>query len=185
MTAVGCGGPAASGPNSPPGPTPDGGQVIIHPPDEASTINGKPVSAFYGQFELETTKTYFQGAAAFSDQPNGDNAFLASVFLVHDGSYVFFYQEGSGDVNGSGHSLNLRRDHAFKVTGNWRIEGVALVLGDVARCNGMSIDGKDALLCTLNRAIGYSAAVGKSFRGQRAFSSSQPSDTQWANFQPR
>ena len=146
-----------------------------------ATINGKPAAEFYGQFLYETTKRDLEGAAAMAAQANGDNAFLASLFLKQDGSFILFYVEGKGEVTSTGHAISYDKTKGRKVTGSWSLDGVSLVAGPLT-CNGLSLDGKDILDCEVTSAIVSSGAVGKSSMFKKGISEQSPSDSEFADY---
>jgi hypothetical protein len=146
------------------------------------TVNGKPAADYYAQFNYETLKTYSSGAAAFATQSNGDDLFLISVYLFQNGTYTVYYGEGQGTVTSTGHSANIRTASQRKVTGTWSIDGVKLKVGDLLSCDGITVDGKETMYCSLTRAVGTSAAVGKSATLRRGFSATSPDDSTWKDY---
>ena len=151
------------------------------PGQSTSTINGKPAAEYYAQFAFETTKTDLEGAAAIPTQANGNNAFLANLFLKKDGSFVLFYVEGQGEVTFSGHSINYDKKQGRKVTGSWTLDDASLVAGPL-RCNGLTIDGKDTLDCGVTSAIVSPGAVGKSGTFSKGFRDASPGDSDFADY---
>ncbi|MCY1078801.1 hypothetical protein [Archangium lansingense] len=145
-------------------------------------MNGKPVSEFYGQFTYEKFSGATGGVAAFPAQPDGINLFVATVFLMQDKSFTLYYAEGAGTVRANGYSAEIPLDRMFERTGKWSISGSSLKIGDLMTCHGMTVDGRDALRCAMDRAVGYAAAVGKTTTFTRATNSS-PNDSQWADYQ--
>jgi hypothetical protein len=147
-------------------------------------INGKPASQYYAQFTHATTKAEVGGAAAFPAQSDGRNAFLAQFFLLPNSKLVLFYAEGEGSVTSTGHSLNIISGTKKKREGTWKIDGAQLVLDSFLRCDGFTLNGKDALRCTLGASIVTTAAQGKSGTFQNGFGMSSPDDSEFADYVP-
>jgi hypothetical protein len=157
------------------------------PPDGSMNepiINGKPASQFYGQFAHATTKAEVGGAAAFPAQADGRNAYLAQFFLLPNGKLVLFYAEGEGSVTTTGHSLAIFGNTKKKREGTWRIDGAQLVLDAFMRCDGFTLNDRDALRCTLASSIVTAAAQGRSGTFQNGIGMSSPDDSEFADYVP-
>lgn len=147
-------------------------------------INGKPASQFYAQFAHVTTKAEVAGAAAFPAQADGRNAYLAQFFLMPSNKLVLFYGEGEGTVTSTGHSLNIITSTMKRREGTWRVEGAQLVLDSYMRCDGFTLNDKDALRCTLATSIVTSAAQGRSGTFRNGIGDSSPDDSEYADYAP-
>jgi len=175
VLAAGCGG----------GGSDDDGMTM--PPDGSMNepiVNGKPASQFYAQFTHAVTKAEVSGAAAFPSQPDGRNAYLATFFLMPNNQLVLFYAEGEGDVTATGHSLAIFANAKKQRTGTWRIDGAQLVLDSFMRCDGLALNGKDVLRCTLSSAIITAVAQGRAGTFQNGFGESSPDDSEFADYVP-
>lgn len=150
------GGPGGSSdpnnPSTPPSQNPGGN----------TTINGKTPEEYYGQFYNENKGAYLDGAASFSAQSNGDNLYLATLFVSKGKTFTLFYTEGKGEVTLTGHTAATHPDKNRRLTGAWSIgaDG-SLLLGDVMKCRAITINDRDSLTCAVTKAIGYEAAVGR------------------------
>jgi hypothetical protein len=147
-------------------------------------VNGKPASEFYNQFAHAVTMAEVGGAAAFPAQGDGRNAFLAQFFLMPNKKLVLFYAEGQGEVTQTGHALNLDPSTKKRREGTWRVDGAALVLDSFMRCDGFTLNGKDALRCTLSSTIVTAAAQGRTGTFQKGIGTSSPDDTEFADYGP-
>jgi len=147
-------------------------------------VNGKPASQYYAQFAHATTKAEVGGAAAFPAQSDGRNAFLAQFFLMPNGKLVLFYAEGEGSVTSTGHALNIIGATKKKREGTWKVDGAQLVLDAFMRCDGFTLNDKDALRCTLATSIVTAAAQGKSGTFQNGIGMSSPDDSEFADYVP-
>ncbi|AKQ64523.1 hypothetical protein A176_001435 [Myxococcus hansupus] len=145
-------------------------------------VNGLPASEYYAQFAYEKYAGAPGGAAAFPARQDGINLFAATVYLKQDKSFIVYYAEGTGTVRSNGYTAEIPSSRMFKRTGAWSVSGGSLKLGDLLTCKGLKVDGNDALYCTLDRAIGYADAVGKSAVFTRSTHLS-PNDRQWADYQ--
>ncbi|WAM23482.1 MULTISPECIES: hypothetical protein [Myxococcus] len=151
-------------------------------PVTETTVNGRPASEYYAQFAYEKYAGAPGGAVAFPAQRDGINLFAATAYLKQDKSFILYYAEGAGTVRSNGYTAEIPLSRMFKRTGVWRVSGGSLKLGDLMTCQGLKVDGNDALLCTLDRTIGYADAVGKTATFTRSTNSS-PNDRQWADYQ--
>lgn len=147
-------------------------------------INGKPASQFYAQFAHATTKNEVSGAASFPAQPDGRNAYLATFFLMPENKLVFLYAEGQGEVTSTGHSLSILNNSKKKRMGTWRVDGAQLVLDAYMRCDGFTLNDKDALRCTLSSSIITAAAQGRSGTFQNGIGPASPDDSEFAGYVP-
>ena len=164
----------------------DDGMMMMEP-DASMTeplINGKPASQFYAQFAHATTKNEVSGAASFPAQADGRNAYLATFFLMPDKKLVLLYAEGEGEVTSTGHSLAIFNNTKKKRTGTWRVDGLQLVLDSYMRCDGFTLNGKDALRCTLSSSIITAAAQGRSGTFQNGIGPATPDDSEFADYVP-
>ncbi|WXH32404.1 hypothetical protein WA016_06388 [Myxococcus stipitatus] len=150
-------------------------------PSTETTVNGRPASEYYAQFAYEKYAGAPGGAVEFPAQQDGINLFAATVYLKQDKSFILYYAEGAGTVRSNGYTAEIPPSRMFKRTGAWSVSGGSLRLGDVMTCQGLKVDGSDALRCTLDRTIGYAAAVGKSATFTRSTNTS-PNDRQWADY---
>lgn len=157
--------------------TPDG-------PANEPLVNGKPASQFYGQFTHAVTKAEVSGAAAFPAQADGRNAYLAQFFLMPSNKLVLFYAEGEGSVTSTGHSLNIINSTKKRREGTWRIDGASLVLDAFMRCDGFTLNSKDALRCTLTSTIVTAAASGRAGTFQNGIGMASPDDSEFADYAP-
>lgn len=156
-------------------------------PDAAMTepiINGKPASQFYGQFAHATTMAEVSGAAAFPAQADGRNAYHVAFFLMPNGKLVLFYAEGEGEVTQTGHSLAIIGGSKKRREGTWRVDGAQLALDAFMRCDGFTLNGRDALRCTLSQAIVTPAAQGRTGTFQNGIGQASPDDSEFADYVP-
>jgi hypothetical protein len=174
MCLAACGGGGSSGDDA---PAPDGSM-------NEPLVNGKPASQYYAQFAYATTKAEVGGAAAFPAQGDGRNAYLAQFFLMPSNKLVLFYAEGEGDVTATGHSLNIINSTKKRREGTWRIDGAQLALDAFMRCDGFTLNGKDALRCTLSSTIVTAAAQGRAGTFQNGIGMASPDDSEFADYGP-
>lgn len=161
--------------------------MMMTPPDGSTNepvVNGKPASQFYGQFTHAVTKAEVSGAAAFPEQADGRNAYLATFFLMPNNELVLFYAEGEGSVSPTGHSLNIITSTKKRREGTWRIDGAALALDSFMRCEGFTFNDKDALRCTLTQSIVTSAASGRAGTFRTGIGLASPDDSEFAEYAP-
>ena len=168
---------AACGPSTSP-LLPDGG---TSPGGAEAEVNGKPASEYYAQLSHEETRTFVGGAGAFAPQPDGRNMFLLQVFLRKDKSFVAFYKEGTGEVTATGYSGSFEQ-RGRRLAGTWSTSGARLVLGDLAQCDGVTLNNRPALHCTLSRSVVTAAANGRSAMLKPGISASTPDDSAWASY---
>jgi hypothetical protein len=147
-------------------------------------VNGKPASEFYGQFAHAVSKNEMSGAAAFPAQADGRNAYLVTFFLMPSNKLELFYAEGQGEVTATGHSLAILNNTKKRRTGTWRIDGAQLVLDSYMRCDGFTLNGKDALRCTLSSTIVTAAAQGRAGTFQKGIGDASPDDSEFADYVP-
>jgi hypothetical protein len=168
---------ACSGGSGDDGTTPDGAA-------NEPLVNGVPASQYYAQFAHQTTKTGVDGAAAFPQNAQGRNAFLATFFLMPGGNLQLFYAEGEGEVTSTGHSLNIDTTTQKKRSGTWRVDGAQLVLDSFMRCDGILFDDKPALRCTLKSSIVSPDAQERSGMFRKRLGESGPDDSEFAGYKP-
>jgi hypothetical protein len=161
-----------------------GGDPTNPTPGEEALVNGEPASTFYGRFTHATSRKGVEGAAAFTAQADGRNAFLITFFLMPDNRFEVFYAEGPGEVSSTGHSINLIGDSRKRRSGTWRIDGSKLRLGDLVSCDGMALDDRPVLRCTLDGVILTTAAQGRSGTFAFGFGEATPDDTEFADYVP-
>lgn len=152
----GAGGSAPT-PGNPGTPTP--GKIV--PPLPTPAV--KPAATGFEKYLYETFKGSVGGAAKFDAQENGNNVFTADLFVLESGAFRLLYAEGKGDVAAKSHNIAVQSDRRFAVTGEWKVEGGRLILGDVASCAVSAASARGGLDCKLERAVGYPAAAGKTF----------------------
>lgn len=172
---------ACGGDSEPSNPNGDGDGNGEEGPVTETIVNGRPASEYYAQFAYEKYAGAPGGAAAFPAQQDGINLFAATAYLKQDKSFILYYAEGAGTVRSNGYSAEIPTSRMFKRTGTWSVSGGSLKLGDLMTCQGLMVNGNDALRCTLDRTIGYSEAVGKSATFTRSTNTS-PNDRQWADY---
>ncbi len=162
-------------------PSADGGTTNVDAQSQGEAIvNGKPASEFYGQFVWETSNGKMGGAASFPQSGTFD-ATKWDFFLRTDGSYAFFYAEGSGTVSPTGASLNLDTSTFKKLEGDWSIEGADLLLSPYLRCSGLVFNDAEVLSCELLQVVNTSAAVGSEGIA-RLSAPSSPFDSEWSEY---
>jgi hypothetical protein len=144
---------------------------------------GSSSSSEYDDFVYDDeNKRYVSGAGSFPEQADSANAFLITVFLKKDGTFVLFYAEGNGKVSITGHALNIFKDRQFKRTGEWTVTQMTLDMGGLMRCNKITFNGAPALYCNIEKAIGHSAAVDRNVTLKKGLGSSSPDDSEWAEY---
>jgi hypothetical protein len=148
-----------------------------------ATVNGLEAHAYYDQFTWQATGTYVVGAAGFPTAPDGRDTFLVHLYLMGDGGFVLFYEEGEGDVDYSGWSISTYTDSMRRREGTWTVDGAGLDVGGLVACNGMAMNGEELLSCTLASSIVTGEAVGASFWLEvDTFGPSAPSDSDWRDY---
>lgn len=165
----------------------DSDDAMMGTPDASMNeplVNGKPASQFYAQFAHATTMAENTGAAAFPAQADGRNAYVVQFFLMPSNKLELFYAEGMGEVTQTGHSLAVFNNSKKKREGTWKVEGAQLVLDSFMRCDGFTLNDRDALRCTLSTTIVTAAAQGRSGTFQKGIGMSSPDDSEFADYVP-
>jgi hypothetical protein len=151
--------------------------------ETVASVNGQPADAYYDQFAWETTGTFLVGAAGFPTQPDGRNLLLIHLYLMEDGTFVLFYEEGEGEVDLLGWSISTDVASRRREEGTWTTDGAELDVGGLLRCDGLTFDGEEQLSCRLEAEIVTADAVGVlPTLGIDRFGDSSPSDSDWRDY---
>lgn len=173
---IGCGADTSEpqNPQGSPDAAPGGGS-------SEPSINGEPASQYYSRFVWENSKTHNYGAAAFTST-NGRDIYLLQFYLNKNQTFIAFYEEGKGDVSGTGYRINSDVASKKRLTGTWRVNGAMLSLGTLADCVGIFFNDQPALQCKLTNAVDSSAATQRTAVVKKFFGPSKPSDSNWADY---
>jgi hypothetical protein len=168
---------ACSGDGPPKGDDPfDGGSN--------ATVNGQPASEYYQQFTWEEIETYVVGAGSMSTQSDGRNLVLVHLYLMEDGSFTLFYEEGEGESDLTGWSISTYTETQRREEGSYALQDGQLRVGDLLSCTGMSFNGEEVLSCQLEQEIGSGDAVDSSFTlSPDVFGASHPDDSEWGDYE--
>jgi hypothetical protein len=138
----------------------------------------------FAPFTWEALETYTAGAGSMPTQPDGRNLFLVHLYLMEDGEFTLFYEEGEGESDDSGWSISTYTDTQRRLEGKARVSGGQLLVGDLLSCVSLSFNGEEALSCELEREIETGEAVGSSFTlAPDTFGPSHPDDSQWGGYE--
>lgn len=145
-------------------------------------VQGKPAAEFYADFVWHEGEGVVEGAGAFREGANGRNAYLVHVFLHPEGRFELYYAEGEGSVSATGHRIGVDPASKLAVEGQWGVEAERLVVGDVMDCQGLSVNDRPSLRCTLRRKLGSEEAVGASSVLRKSWGDDSPLDGEWAQY---
>jgi hypothetical protein len=124
-----------------------------------STINGMAPQDYYGLLiyavDQERSVTPFRKASTFDGGPDLENGREVSVdlYLLDDGRFFMLYEEEER-VSSSELSVELSEMHE----GQWSIDGLTLVLGDIATAQGVDFSGSGGTVPGL--AVGFNRDLG-------------------------
>ncbi len=160
----------------------DGGGETRNPTDGgggggSSTVNGKPANEYFAQFYFETLNTDMHGMGSMPENADAQDRFIVDLFLMKDGSFILYYVEGTTNGSGTAYATQDGR----KTTGSWSIDGATLKAGPL-KCNGITVNGEDGLMCEVTTAIVSSTAVGKGVTLSSGFSDTDPNDSDFADY---
>lgn len=152
-------------------------------PGGEALINGVPAGEYYDQFTWEATDTYVVGLGTFPAQDDTRDAFLVHLYLMGDGGFILFYEEGQGEAYYSGWSLLTFDGTLRRREGTWSIDGTELDVGGLLRCSGFSYNGEEMLECGLASRIVSDVAVGYAATLEiDDFGASSPNDEEWHDY---